>query len=1146
MNTTMKIRSKHFCLFYGFYSALLFFFFTTHVYGQGGKNQFKADCHEMTEVPNSDGRYFLCQNPDTFSLIYDSRKKVVSPVVYNGQRRKYESIVYLGERGKEPVFHNLDCEMFGLDGFFAEVDAEGMGLRLDKVKDNTLSFSDGNMGDYTIPLRDIPHANRIYYDLDYYHDELHFRIPHHGTNKETDDERVVSFFVCIPKLTGLDRIRQHVLYWIADCYAASKGVDHIGTMSAITDERKLIENIKQFFFHNHVEDYLKHNELHDDIDNHDETYRAYLVYCTREYASFMIEYWIRGEIKCCYAATFDIESNRRLTLTDIVDDEGKSKINDYLSYYYKPLGIEDYGMPVVLSKEGLKFYIGEREPSFEAVNATMLANTHPDLEILEEMTSPVVPYDSIAPWMKIHITTDGKTLVDDIKYFFCPINDNEIGEFKLGDSIPTFDGTSTLSAEDLMLDESINVGYTRNNAKRLRMESPRKAIEIYPRLLEEYKTTSAEGEMKNNYFNSYLLLAEQQFQEGNYAVADSLCKAVLKEMPIDTKIVLTTNYYPYVVNNRLCGLKSPTYKDLMTVFDYSTKDGFNVYIDAMILLSKVKKMQKDWGGVSHFTSIAFELLMSYLSGSMPYITKEKRNALWEHYRDWLLSEVLENAIQLKDEGLLKSAYEAQLYGKELLLNSEVAITKHIINGDDELAKKRLAAYQETQEEIERARRMGRKKSMNELEANLTELSELLMGNIYYSNYQEMQNVSIRQIANNLRLGEVAVEFADVKEQKDTVLYALVLQYGDTIPVASRICTYRELRKCKIDDISNGNLFRLVWKPLMKTLSSKNTVYFSPSSLLYTQAIESAVEPKSGLQMNERLKTYRLSSTREIAIARDAVFKHQNVENTAALLLGGLDYNAQIDAIPESGKKGGEDASLFRGAIQEKEVCLLPSTKKEVEIITPLLHEVQMIDSVITLVDDKGTETALRLYSRLPLRMLHIATHGFYLSDKDYMKLDESNYISKLGRDYRDIEEKGMIRSGLFFAGVNQVLTDNSSNSDDNDDGIMTSMEISTMDLNNVDITVLSACQTASGEIGSDGVMGLQRGFKKAGVNSILMSLWPVDDEATCLFMTYFYQYLAASHDKQSSFCSAQRRLKESGKYDNPLYWAAFVLLDAMR
>ena len=97
--------------------------------------------------------------------------------------------------------------------------------------------------------------------------------------------------------------------------------------------------------------------------------------------------------------------------------------------------------------------------------------------------------------------------------------------------------------------------------------------------------------------------------------------------------------------------------------------------------------------------------------------------------------------------------------------------------------------------------MGRKKSMKDLEEELMDLSYLLMENIYYSNYLEMQNVTMGQVANRLRLGEVAVEFVDVREQKDTVVYALVLQYGDTIPVVSRICSYAELRKCKMDDIT---------------------------------------------------------------------------------------------------------------------------------------------------------------------------------------------------------------------------------------------------------------------------------------------------------------------------------------------------------
>lgn len=92
-----------------------------------------------------------------------------------------------------------------------------------------------------------------------------------------------------------------------------------------------------------------------------------------------------------------------------------------------------------------------------------------------------------------------------------------------------------------------------------------------------------------------------------------------------------------------------------------------------------------------------------------------------------------------------------------------------------------------------------------------------------------------------------------------------------------------------------------------------------------------------------------------------------------------------------------------------------------------------------------------------------------------------------------------------------------------------------------------------GELGGDGVFGLQRGFKKAGVRTLLMSLWNVDDRATMLLMTEFYKnWLGAdgsggNMSKREAFLKAQDELRkiDGGKYKDPIYWAAFVMLDGI-
>ena len=100
-----------------------------------------------------------------------------------------------------------------------------------------------------------------------------------------------------------------------------------------------------------------------------------------------------------------------------------------------------------------------------------------------------------------------------------------------------------------------------------------------------------------------------------------------------------------------------------------------------------------------------------------------------------------------------------------------------------------------------------------------------------------------------------------------------------------------------------------------------------------------------------------------------------------------------------------------------------------------------------------------------------------------------------------------------------------------------------MNLGNVDMVVMSACQSGLGETFGEGVFGLQRGFKLAGANTLLMSLWKVDDEATRILMTEFYHYFLSGKSKCESLYLAQQHLRST--HPEPEYWAAFILLDGL-
>ena len=152
----------------------------------------------------------------------------------------------------------------------------------------------------------------------------------------------------------------------------------------------------------------------------------------------------------------------------------------------------------------------------------------------------------------------------------------------------------------------------------------------------------------------------------------------------------------------------------------------------------------------------------------------------------------------------------------------------------------------------------------------------------------------------------------------------------------------------------------------------------------------------------------------------------------------------------------------------------------------------------------------------------------------------------------------MTHSGLLFAAAAITVKYHKKVSESYEDGVLTAYEVSQLNLRGLDLVVLSACQTGNGEISGEGVFGMQRGFKIAGAQSIIMSLWNVGDEATKYMMEQFYKYyLDQNMTKREAFLKAQQDVKakddEYASKDSDYskkrliqpHWAAFILLDAM-
>ena len=212
---------------------------------------------------------------------------------------------------------------------------------------------------------------------------------------------------------------------------------------------------------------------------------------------------------------------------------------------------------------------------------------------------------------------------------------------------------------------------------------------------------------------------------------------------------------------------------------------------------------------------------------------------------------------------------------------------------------------------------------------------------------------------------------------------------------------------------------------------------------------------------------------------------------------------------------------------------LPGTKIEVQNIEKLLKQNQW--NVTSFLNKEASEEKIKNI-RSP-DILHIATHGFFIPEKD----GETPIV--YSKDISLAFDNPLTRSGLLLAGVEKNLAGDPllSGTAAEEDGILTALEVMNLNLDHTDLVILSACETGSGKIrNGEGVFGLQRAFLVSGANNLVMSLWKVSDEATQELMIGFYTNFLISKDKASAFRKAQLELKK--KYAAPFYWGAFVLI----
>jgi len=206
---------------------------------------------------------------------------------------------------------------------------------------------------------------------------------------------------------------------------------------------------------------------------------------------------------------------------------------------------------------------------------------------------------------------------------------------------------------------------------------------------------------------------------------------------------------------------------------------------------------------------------------------------------------------------------------------------------------------------------------------------------------------------------------------------------------------------------------------------------------------------------------------------------------------------------------------------------LAGTAVEARTIKSLFPEANLLTG------PQATESALKSVSAP--RILHIATHGFFLQDAAIATVDTAsdsgttraiNAVAKV--------ENPLLRSGLALAGANM-------NKGSSDDGILTALEASGLNLWGTKLVTLSACDTGVGEVrNGEGVYGLRRAFMLAGTETLVMSLWPVSDNVTRELMTAYYTGLKEGLGRGEALRRVKLNMLSRKDRHHPFYWASFI------
>lgn len=695
-------------------------------------------------------------------------------------------------------------------------------------------------------------------------------------------------------------------------------------------------------------------------------------------------------------------------------------------------------------------------------------------------------------------------------------------------------------------DESIRL--TDLSAAYTRLKKYDEALLFLDQILTKTESKSYNIALQNK---GYILWAQ-----GNFYEADTILQKA-------TKLFADTDPKRYICLGNLAKVQSErgnyntALKNINTVLDWQKKYLGEKNFDYIISLRKKAEILLAAGKTGDATQQFKDFFYkerTYVARNFAYMTENERLNFW-HSQKPLVDECF--AIEDADPDFL---FDVAVFSKSVLIlaNENFAAAAFADN-------KMQAIYTEIislKSQFLVSMPNERSKIQDKIDNLEKEFAEK---NPKFKKFVANLEIDRQKVAQSLKNPKDAVvEFIYYNKNGQMHYAALVLQKNKPVKFIP-LFSQSEIEDYKIHELSvtlrlnssnasfkNGLfadtlLAEKIWKKIVNIVPTNSNVYFVPDGILYNLGIEYMCFWRRDLRF------FRLTTS--------AILSRGNSRKPkTALIAGGFDYNDASEATAFDDSLPDRTGSHF---FNEKGVLRnwknLKSSLAEVDSVSKILKASGI--NVVKITSSQGSEYMLKQHlSKAGIILL--STHGYFFgtaSVKDGYGLSDSFSA-----------DSSMTTCGLVFSGVNKTSVDKPENRFV-DDGCLTGFEISTLDLSNTDLIVLSACSTGLGEVSLSGTSGIVRGLKKAGVQSAVVSLWEVSDIATRLLMSFFFDFLNKGMSKHDAFCAAREKLKNfdgsikmtvaefsqtrmantavekeiKPDFSAPYFWAAFVLIDGI-